>query len=137
METTLPPLQFLPIYKRLIWGGRRLATLLYKHLPPGDDYAESWEVADHEPDVSVVVNGPLAGKTLRELLESFGIKLTGAELDRFPLLIKFLDANQTLSVQVHPDDRLARAMANDSGKTEAWVIMHADPGSLIYAGLRD
>src|SRR5215831_14898177 len=129
METSLQPLQFVPIYKRLIWGGRRLATLLHKHLPPGEDYAESWEIADHGQDVSVVTNGELTGKTLRELMTEFGARLTGMSLDKFPLLIKFLDANQTLSVQVHPNDQQARVMANDSGKTEAWVIIHADPGS--------
>ncbi len=136
LATRLIPLRFVPIFKRAIWGGRRLATLLYKQLPPGDDYAESWEIADHGADVGIVADGPFAGCSLHDLVLEFGAHLTGKKYDAFPLLIKFLDANQRLSVQVHPNDRLAREMANDRGKTEAWLILHADPGSVIYAGLK-
>lgn len=135
----LYPLRFEPILKELIWGGRRLESLLGKTLGPGAHYAESWEIADHRDDVSRVAEGPLKGVSLRELIRERGTELLGPALrgrDQFPLLVKFLDAHQVLSVQVHPDDALGRKLANDNGKTEAWVIMHAEPGSLIYAGLR-
>jgi mannose-6-phosphate isomerase len=135
----LGPLRFEPILKRLIWGGRRLGDLLDKPLGPESDYAESWEISDHEGDVSRVASGPLAGVTLRDLVRERPDELLGpalADRKQFPLLVKFIDANQPLSVQVHPDDEQARVLAGDNGKTEAWVIVHAEPGSLIYAGLR-
>lgn len=137
-SSPLYPLQFEPILKRLIWGGRRLGTILNKPLGPEADYAESWEVADHRDDISRVAHGPLAGVGLREVLRRRGGELLGAADDReqFPLLVKFLDAHQVLSVQVHPDDERGRRLSDDNGKTEAWVIVHAEPGSLIYAGLR-
>jgi mannose-6-phosphate isomerase len=136
----LYPLAFAPILKELIWGGRRLGTLLHKPIGPAGKYAESWEVADHRSDVSVVANGPLAGTSLRDLVRDRGDELLGRgrskdRPDQFPLLVKFLDANDVLSVQVHPDDALGKKLADDNGKTEAWVIVHAEPGSLIYAGL--
>ena len=135
----LYPLRFEPIFRRYLWGGRRLGTLLGKPIGAGEDYAESWEVADHGKDQSVVLNGPLAGKTLAQLTAQFGDALTGVAppLDRFPLLLKYLDAHRVLSVQVHPDDaRAARLQPPDLGKTEAWVILSAAPGSVLYAGLR-
>lgn len=135
----LYPLRFNPILKRLVWGGTRLGTVLGKPLGMGEDYAESWEVADHRNDVSRVAEGPLAGTTLRTLLRERGPELLGPELGdlrQFPLLVKFLDAHQALSVQVHPNDETGRRLVDDNGKTEAWIIIHAEPGSLIYAGLR-
>ncbi len=140
----LHPLVFEPILKSLIWGGRRLGTVLNKEIGDGDGYAESWEIADHRNDVSQVGNGRLAGLSLRDLLRHRAEELLGPGLasqtasrrGQFPLLVKFLDANDVLSVQVHPDDALGRKLANDNGKTEAWVILHAEPGSLIYAGLK-
>ncbi len=138
--TPLQPLLFDPILKRLIWGGRRLETVLGKSLGEGDGYAESWEIADHRDDVSRVACGPLAGRTLRDLIRDHGTNLLGPRLSdrgQFPLLVKFLDAHQVLSVQVHPDDERGQRLANDNGKTEAWVILHAEPGSVIYAGLRE
>jgi mannose-6-phosphate isomerase len=139
MVDSLHPLQFEPIFKRLVWGGRKLATVLRKPIGEGSEYAESWEISDHRADVSRVSDGPLAGSTLRDLIRSHGESLFGASvgpLDQFPLLVKFIDARQDLSVQVHPDDELGRRLANDNGKTETWVIIHADPGSKIYAGLK-
>ena len=138
-ETPLYPLSFRPILKRLLWGGRRLGELLKKPLGDGRDYAESWEIADHRADVSVVDDGPLKGSDLRHLLAERGADILGpgfAKARQFPLLVKFLDANQHLSVQVHPDDVKGRILAGDNGKTEAWVIVHAEPGSLIFAGLK-
>mgnify|MGYP001106162099 CR=1 FL=1 len=133
------PLVFEPILRRLVWGGRRLGTLMGKPIGDGDDYAESWEVADYHDSVSVVRDGPLAGTTLRDLVRNRPRELFGrarADQSQFPLLVKLIDARETLSVQVHPDDALARTLADDNGKTEAWVVLDAEPGSLIYAGLK-
>jgi mannose-6-phosphate isomerase len=133
------PLRFEPILKRLIWGGRRLGDVLGKPIGEGADHAESWEVSDHRADVSIISHGPLAGANLRDLLRTRPHDLLGHAIgprDQFPLLVKFIDAQQTLSVQVHPDDTLGRRLANDNGKTETWVVVDAEPGSLIYAGLK-
>ncbi|HWB13432.1 MAG TPA: type I phosphomannose isomerase catalytic subunit [Pirellulales bacterium] len=135
----LPPLRFEPILRRYLWGGRRLGTLLGKALGEGDDYAESWEVCDRPGDQSRVARGPLEGLSLGELVRQRPDELLGrhAPLERFPLLFKFLDAQKTLSVQVHPDDDQAGQLdPPDLGKTEAWVVLDAQPGSLIYAGLK-
>lgn len=135
----LPPLRFEPILKRLIWGGRRLGTELHKPIGDAADYAESWEISDHHADISTVSEGPLAGVTLRELIRTRGRDLLGPALlglDQFPLLVKFIDANRVLSVQVHPNDEQGKRLINDNGKTEAWVILHVEPGSVIYAGLK-
>jgi mannose-6-phosphate isomerase len=139
MVDTLHPLRFEPIFKRLVWGGRKLATVLRKPIGEGSEYAESWEISDHRADVSRVSDGPLVGSTLRDLIRDHGEALLGPAVGfrgQFPLLVKFIDARQDLSVQVHPDDDLGRRLANDNGKTETWVIIHADPGSKIYAGLK-
>ncbi len=138
-DQSLYPLRFEPILRRLIWGGRRLGTVLHKPIGEGADYAESWELADYHDQVSVVSNGPLAGTTLRELLHTRPMELLGPALgarDQFPLLVKFIDAREDLSVQVHPDDEKGRRLAGDNGKTEAWLVLAAEPGSVIYAGLR-
>jgi mannose-6-phosphate isomerase len=121
-----------------LWGGRRLETL-GKPLGDGNDYAESWEIVDRGADRSVVAFGPLAGRTLGELVAQHPQELLGrhAGVTQFPLLIKFLDAHQRLSLQVHPDDRRAAMLdPPDLGKTEAWIILAAGPGSYLYAGLR-
>jgi len=141
MPTTQPlyPLRFRPIFRRYLWGGRRLGDVLGKPIGPESDYAESWEIVDHGDDQSVVLAGPLAGATLHELVHERGAELLGKHhpQPRFPLLFKFLDAQQTLSVQVHPDDaRAGRLNPPDYGKTEAWYVLDAQPGSLIYAGLK-
>ena len=134
------PLRFEPLFRRYLWGGRRLGTVLNKPIGPGEDYAESWEIVDHGQDQSVVAFGELRGMPLGELVADHGPELFGRHHPQrqFPLLFKFLDANQSLSVQVHPDDRqAAQLVPPDLGKTEAWVVIHADPGSVIYAGLRE
>ncbi|MEM9354072.1 MAG: type I phosphomannose isomerase catalytic subunit [Planctomycetota bacterium] len=133
-------LRFSPILKKAIWGGRRLGTMLGKPIGEGEDYAESWEVVDHGADQSVVANGPLAGKTLAELVAQHPTELFGRHpgAERFPLLLKFLDCNRTLSVQVHPNDQQGALLdPPDLGKTEAWVVLAADENALIYAGLKD
>jgi mannose-6-phosphate isomerase len=135
----LYPLRFKPVYKRYLWGGRRLETVLGKPLPPGNDYAESWEIADHASGQSIVAAGPLKGTTLHELVFTRGEELLGkhAPQPRFPLLFKLLDAQKVLSVQVHPNDAAAAKLTPpDLGKTEAWVVLHAEPGSVVYAGLK-
>ncbi len=135
----LYPLRFRPILRQLIWGGRRLGSVLHKPIGEASDYAESWELSDYHDAVSVVDEGPLAGATLREMVKSRGAELLGSAIgprEQFPLLVKFIDANEVLSVQVHPDQETGRRLAGDNGKTETWVILAAEPGSLIYAGLK-
>src|SRR4051812_38094180 len=135
----LYPLTFRPVFKRYLWGGRRLATALGKPIGEGNDYAESWEIADHEHGQSIVAEGPLAGTSLHELVVSRGDELLGRyhPRPRFPLIFKYLDCQRDLSVQVHPSDAAAAKLTPpDLGKTEAWVVLHAEPGSRIYAGLK-
>ena len=132
------PLRFQPILRRYLWGGRKLERLS-KALGKGDDFAESWEICDHGDDQSVVLAGEWQGHTLGELIRANGRELLGRHhpQSRFPLLFKFLDANRRLSVQVHPDDaEAARLDPPDLGKTEAWVVLEAEPGSRLYAGLK-
>ncbi len=135
------PLVFEPILKPKIWGGRRLETVLGKRLPPGVAVGESWEIADLEEDQSVVRFGPAKGRRLGELVKDWGADLLGRAppVDgRFPLLIKFLDAADTLSVQVHPDDAMAARLGGSVRvKHEAWYVLDATPDGFIYRGVRD
>lgn len=136
----MEPLVFAPLLKRIRWGGRRLGQDLQKPIGPESDFAESWEIADQPGDRSVVAEGRYAGKTLAELISNEPDQLLGrhAGLEQFPLLIKFLDANDWLSLQVHPNDQQALNYdENGRGKTEAWIILHAEAGSRICAGLRE
>ncbi|MGC8640313.1 MAG: type I phosphomannose isomerase catalytic subunit [Isosphaeraceae bacterium] len=138
-DIPLYPLRFRPILRQLIWGGRRLGTVLHKPIGPADDYAESWELSDYRDAVSVVCEGPLEGTSLRELVKHRGLELLGtrhAGAGQFPLLVKFIDACLNLSVQVHPDDEKGKRLAGDNGKSETWVIVDAEPGSQIYSGLK-
>ncbi|MEZ6055413.1 MAG: type I phosphomannose isomerase catalytic subunit [Planctomycetaceae bacterium] len=138
------PLTFHPVLKRTRWGGRRLGTMLGKPLPDGADYAESWEICDHGIDQSVVDRGTWAGKTLHELVRDFPHELLGQHSQRtqFPLLLKFLDAHDRISVQVHPDDNQVAQLDTDemglhqNGKSEAWVILAAEPESQLFVGLK-
>ena len=136
----LTPLILSPIYRNYLWGGRRFETALGRKLPGDDVYAESWQLVDRGTDQSLVAAGPLAGATLGSLVSTRGRELLGRHSPQraFPLLFKFLDACQDLSVQVHPDDeRAARLGTPDLGKTEAWYVIDAAPGSRMYAGLKD
>ena len=134
----LYPLTFQPIFKERVWGGRSLERLYRKALPPGRPIGESWEITDRPEAVSVIANGPLAGKDLRWLTEAHARELLGtaqAQNGRFPLLIKLLDAREKLSLQVHPPARIA-AQLDGEPKTELWYIADARPGAELYAGLR-
>ena len=133
------PLEFHPIIKRIRWGGTRLGTVLGKPIGDATNCAESWEVSDHGADQSVVVHGPEAGWNLSRLVSERGRALLGRHdgPTQFPLLIKYLDAHDRLSVQVHPNDVLAQRFdPGENGKTEAWVIIDAQPDSQLYVGLK-
>lgn len=132
------PIKFYPILKEKIWGGTKLMTQLHKK-STSKNVGESWELSDVDHNISVVSNGKLKGKTLRELLETYKEELVGINNynrfgNNFPLLIKFIDAKQDLSVQVHPNDALAKKYHNSFGKTEMWYIMQADQGSELIIG---
>jgi len=134
----LYPLKFKPIYKERIWGGEKLKTLFNKDFS-SSNVGESWELSDVEGDVSVVSNGFLAGNNLRELIEIYMGDLVGDHVyeefgNAFPLLIKFLDANDDLSIQVHPDDELAMERHNSYGKTEIWYVLDAAPDAKLISG---
>lgn len=132
-------LTFQPLLKRIRWGGRRLGTRLAKPIGSENDYAESWEIVDHGADQSIVTEWPYRGWSLSKLVAEKERELFGDVKNRrqFPLLVKFLDASDRLSVQVHPNDDQAKQFdPRENGKTEAWVIIDAAPGSTIYAGLK-
>lgn len=134
-------LKFHEQYFERIWGGQRLRTLFGKPIPNDKPIGEAWMISDHPSAVSVVREGPHAGRTLHDLIEEDADALLGnrAKLTphgRFPLLLKLLDSTDVLSVQVHPDDETAAALGEpDVGKTEMWQILHADPGAELYCGL--
>lgn len=142
MSRALPPLRFEPIFKENLWGGSRLPAFLRRPAPRAGTIGEAWVLSDVDGSPSIVADGPHAGRTLRELLATDAAAILGdAPLvnGRFPLLLKFIDARQELSVQVHPDDaRAAAACPGANGKTEAWVILRANPErSRVYAGFRE
>lgn len=136
---TLLPLEFTPIFKRTRWGGERLGTQLHKLIGIEGDYGESWELSDHPTAQTRIANGEFAGWTLSQLIHKdpdalFGV---GNCNTTFPLLIKFIDATDRLSLQVHPDNSDQQKFDSiESGKSEAWVILDAAEGSQIYAGLK-
>lgn len=135
-ESRLHPLVLQPAYKDYIWGGDRIIRKYHRAEPPGV-YAESWEVSDRPEGMSTIRNGPLKGKTLCDALKMWGPELLGEgrNEERFPLLIKLIDARETLSVQVHPDDETAQKFGGEP-KTEMWYVLDADPDACVYAGLR-
>jgi mannose-6-phosphate isomerase len=133
------PLKFKPLYKARLWGGRRLETVFGKPLPPGEKIGESWELADLPEDKTLIANGPLAGLTLGSAVQREGKALTGAPSlpSPFPLLIKFLDCSDVLSVQVHPDEAACRRLGKGDIKYECWYVIQSDVGAVIYKGLRE
>jgi mannose-6-phosphate isomerase len=134
----LYPLTFQPIFKERVWGGRSIARLYGKKLPPAVPIGESWEISDRPGDASIIANGPLAGKDLRWLMENHSVELLGSarsQNGRFPLLIKILDAQEKLSLQVHPPAHKAAELHGES-KTEMWYIADAAPGTELFVGLK-
>ena len=137
----LYPLQFDPILKERIWGGQKLKTILNKPIT-SNITGESWELSTVEGDVSVVANGELKGKSLTELINDNPDDILGSEVHKrfgkqFPLLFKYLDAREDLSIQVHPNDELAKKRHNSFGKTEMWYVMQADENSRIIVGFKE
>ena len=136
----LPILKFTPIFKSVLWGGKRIAQ--FKNMPPqGDHVGESWELSPMKGNESVVSEGPMKGRTLPELMISDGEEIMGKRLyanygDKFPLLIKFIDSTDDLSIQVHPDDELAAKRHNSLGKTEMWFSVLPAEGAYLYAGFK-
>lgn len=139
MELKLYPIKFAPIYKDKIWGGNKIRTVLNKDFGGLPNCGESWEISGVEGDESVASNGFLAENTLNELVEVYMDELVGLKVykkfgNEFPLLIKFIDAMDDLSIQVHPDDQLSKERHNAYGKTEMWYIVQADPGASLISG---
>jgi mannose-6-phosphate isomerase len=135
------PLKFEPILKDTIWGGEKLARILGKQSNQSN-IGESWEISDVKDNVSVVSNGDLKGKSLKELINTYKGDLVGNRVfkafgDKFPLLIKYIDANKDLSIQLHPDNELAKARHDSFGKTEMWFVMQADKGSNLIVGFKE
>lgn len=136
--STLYPLIFAPIFKERVWGGRNIERLYGKKLPPDQVIGESWEMTDRPEGVSVISNGELAGKTLRWLMENHAGDVLGAEranAKQFPLLVKILDAQDKLSLQVHPPAAKAKELKGEP-KTEMWFIADATPSADLFVGLK-
>lgn len=133
------PLTFRPYYKTVIWGGDKIAAYKGEKID-FEKVGESWEISAVRGHESVVASGEYEGRTLTALVKEYGAKLVGTDVaarcrDEFPLLVKIIDARQDLSVQVHPDDALAKVRHNSAGKTEMWYIIDCAPGAKIYTGL--
>ncbi|MBM4103523.1 MAG: mannose-6-phosphate isomerase [Planctomycetes bacterium] len=134
----LYPFKFKPLFKQRIWGGTALYSFFNKPIPAGRKIGESWELTDLPDNHSEIANGDLAGQTLNKVIERYRTDVTG-RIDwqqPFPLLIKILDADDILSVQVHPDYAACKKMGEGSPKTECWYIIDARPGAFIYKGLK-
>lgn len=135
----LYPLKFATIFKDKIWGGQKMKSVLNKDFGDLPNCGETWEISGVQGNISVVSEGPLKGKNLQELLKEHHSDLVGASVykkfgDEFPLLVKFIDANDDLSVQVHPNDKLAMERHNSFGKTEMWYIFQADEDATLNSG---
>lgn len=133
------PLKFRTIFKDKLWGGEKIKTILGKDFSPLPNCGETWEISGVEGNISEVAEGPLAGKNLKALIQQYRADLVGKSVydkfgDEFPLLVKFIDANADLSIQVHPDDELAKKRHNSFGKTEMWYILQADEGAKLISG---
>ena len=134
------PIKFKPILKEKIWGGRKLSKILHKKSDK-NNIGESWEISDVDEDISVVSNGILKGKTLQELITIYKDKLVGQKVyeqfgNQFPLLIKYIDAKEPLSIQLHPNDKLAKQRHDSFGKTEMWYVMQADEKANLIVGFK-
>lgn len=137
----LEPFAFTPVYKQILWGGDHIAKRFGRQVP-FDKVAESWEITCREDGMSVVESGTCRGMTLRQLMARYGAELLGTRSvartggDFFPLLIKIIDANDRLSVQVHPDDAYAKKMGEPNGKNEMWYVIDSKPGAKLIFGLK-
>ena len=141
MKQKAYPLQFEPILKERIWGGEKLKTILNKPIT-SKITGESWELSTVEGDVSIIANGELKGKSLMELINEAPNEILGTEVykrfgKQFPLLFKYLDAREDLSIQVHPNDKLAKERHNSFGKTEMWFVTQADADARIIVGFKE
>ncbi len=139
-DQPLYPLRFAPMFQYRLWGGRALADYMHAALPGDEPIGEAWILSDRPDFASPIANGPLAGATLSALMQQRKADILGRhapQFERFPLLLKFLDVEKMLSVQVHPrDDQAELIPAGDTGKTEAWIVLRAREGARIYAGLK-
>lgn len=141
MASELYPLLFYPIFKDRIWGGEKLKTYLQKEIP-NTTTGESWELSSVSGDISILSNGALKGQSLQQLLEKFPEAILGKKVyqqfgSQFPLLFKFLDAKQDLSIQLHPNDILAKQRHNSFGKTEMWYVVHAEENARLIVGFKE
>lgn len=137
----LYPLKFEKVFIEKVWGGREFEKSLNMILPKDKNIGESWEVSAHPNGMGIVANGDLKGKTLQEILNEYKEKLVGEKVykeygTRFPLLIKYLDVNDRLSIQVHPDDEVALKKHNELGKSESWFIMEASKDAKLIMGMK-
>ena len=137
----LYPLKFEKVFIEKVWGGREFEKSLNMTLPKDKNIGESWEVSAHPNGMGIVANGNLKGKTLQEILDEYKEKLVGEKVykeygNRFPLLIKYLDVNDRLSIQVHPDDEVALKKHNELGKSESWFIMEASKDAKLIMGMK-
>lgn len=135
----LYPLKFHPIFKDKIWGGEKIRSILKKDFTPLKNCGESWEISGYQNNESIVKNGSLAGRNLNQIVNTYKERILGYQVNTkfkgdFPLLIKFIEANEDLSIQVHPDDEMAQKQHQSYGKTEMWYIIQADEGATLYTG---
>jgi mannose-6-phosphate isomerase len=140
-RTEIYPLQFNPILKERIWGGEKLKTFFNKPIT-SKITGESWEISNVEGDISIVSNGAFKGKSLNEVINDFPNEILGYQVyknfgKQFPLLFKYLDASKDLSIQLHPNDKLAKKRHNSFGKTEMWYVMQADQDARIIVGFKE
>ena len=136
----MQPIKFQPLLKQTLWGGDKIVT--FKHLDSQlENVGESWEISGVKDNETIVKEGPLKGKSLNEVVAELKDRLVGKDNyqrfgDEFPLLIKFIDARQDLSIQVHPNDEIAHKQGKPRGKTEMWYLMESEPGAKLYSGLK-
>ena len=138
----LYPLKFKKVFKEKVWGGRALEKIMGIELPDDKNYGESWEISSHINGMGIVENGWLKGRSLQEILEEYKGDIVGNSVyerfgNRFPILLKYLDIHDKLSVQVHPDDEYAMKNEHDLGKSECWHILEASPDAKLIMGLRE
>ncbi|GFZ27125.1 mannose-6-phosphate isomerase, class I [Lactobacillus corticis] len=129
----MEPLFLTPYFRPKIWGGRKLDTIFHYNIPEGK-VGEAWIISGYKDDASTLTSGPYKGQSLRQVYHEHKELFGNPTSEEFPLLVKFLDANDNLSVQVHPDDEYARRVEHDRGKTESWYVLQADPGSYLIYG---